>query len=81
MTPTHSDLNLTAEGLTGVTDTELHALEPHSYYCTKLLNLNKPTIITPTTITLIDSIFSNDILGEPNQLQGINIFRIICQYL
>ena len=30
MTPIHSDLNLTGEGLTGVTDTELHALEPHS---------------------------------------------------
>ena len=36
MTPTQSDLNLTVDGLKGVTDTEVHALEPnavgiHSY--------------------------------------------------
>ena len=38
MTPTHSDLNLTAEGLTAVRYTELHALEPHTYYQLSSLN-------------------------------------------
>ena len=37
MTPTHSDLNLTVDGLKGVTVTEVHASEPnavgiHSYH-------------------------------------------------
>ena len=27
--------------LTGVTDTELHALEPHSYYCTVLAKTDR----------------------------------------
>ena len=42
MSPTHSDLNLTAEGLTLVTDTELHALDPYSYY----------SIVLALTVTL-----------------------------
>ena len=29
MTPTQSDLNLTVNGLKGVTDSEVYALEPH----------------------------------------------------
>ena len=33
--------------------------------------ITKPTRIAPTTATLIDYIYSNDILGEYNQLHGI----------
>ena len=33
--------------------------------------ITKPTRITATTATLIDTICNNDILGEYNQLQGI----------
>ena len=36
-----------------------------------ILQITKPTRITPTTATLIDNIYSSDILGEYNQLQGI----------
>ena len=36
MTPGHKDINLTDDELTRVTDTELYALESHSYYCTVL---------------------------------------------
>ena len=34
--------------------------------------ITKPTRITPTTTTLIDNIYSNDILGEYNQLHAIS---------
>ena len=33
--------------------------------------IRKPTRITPITATLVYHIYSNDILGEHNQLQGI----------
>ena len=36
----------------------------------------KPIRITTTTVTLIDNIYSNDILGEHNQLQGILYYGI-----
>ena len=39
---------------------------------TLIPQITKPTIITQTTATLIDNIYSNDILGEYNQLQGIS---------
>ena len=47
MTATQSDLNLTGEGLTGVTDTELHALEPHSCFCTGLSEIDDDAAASP----------------------------------
>ena len=43
--------------------------------------ITKPTRITPNTATLIDSIYSNDIVGEYNQLQGILYSDILIIYL
>ena len=53
-----------------------HHMETHDYVDAMFSNclipqITKPTRITPTTATLIDNIYSNDILGEYNQLQGI----------
>ena len=53
-----------------------HHMETHDYVDTMFSNtiipqITKPTRITPTTATLIDNIYSNDILGEYNQLHGI----------
>ena len=53
-----------------------HHMETHDYVDTMFSNslipqITKPTRITPTTATLIDTIYSNDILGEYNQLHGI----------
>ena len=51
-------------------------METHDYVDAIFSNslipqITKPTRITPTTTTLIDSIYRNDILSEYNQLQGI----------
>ena len=51
-------------------------METHDYVDAMFSNslipqITKPTRITPTTATLIDNIYSNDILGEYNQLQGM----------
>ena len=53
-----------------------HHMETHDYVDAMFSNclipqITKPTRITPTTATLIDNSYSNDILGEYNQLQGI----------
>ena len=53
-----------------------HHMETHDYVDVMFSNclipqITKPIRITPTTATLIDNIYSNDILGEYNQLQGI----------
>ena len=53
-----------------------HHTETHDYVDAMFSNslipqITKPTRITPTTATLIDNIYSNDILGEYKQLQGI----------
>ena len=53
-----------------------HHMETHDYVDTMFSNslipqITKPTRLTPTTATLIDNIYSNDILGEYNQLHGI----------
>ena len=53
-----------------------HHMETHDYVDTMFSNslipqITKPTRITPTTATLIDNIYSNDILSEYNQLHGI----------
>ena len=53
-----------------------HHMETHDYVDAMFSNslipqITKPTRIPPTTATLIDNIYSNDILGEYNQLQGI----------
>ena len=42
--------------------------------------ITKPTRITPTSATLIDNIYSNDILGEYTQMQGI-IYTNISDHL
>ena len=51
-------------------------METHDYVDAIFSNylipqITKPTKITPTTTTVIDSIYRNDILSENNQLQGI----------
>ena len=51
-------------------------METHDYVNTIFSNslipqITKPSRITPTTATLIDNIYSTDILGEYNQLHGI----------
>ena len=33
--------------------------------------ISRPTRITPTTATLIDNIYSNDLMGNNNQINGI----------
>ena len=47
---------------------------------TLIPQITKPTIITPTTATIIDNIYSNDILCEYNQLQGI-LYSYISDHL
>ena len=49
------------------TDDYVDAMFSHSL----IPQITKPTRITATTATLIDNIYSNDILGENNQLQRI----------
>ena len=51
-------------------------METHDYVDAMFSNylipqITKQTRITPTTATLIDNIYNNDILDENNQLQGI----------
>ena len=53
-----------------------HHMETHDYVDTMFSNslipqITKPTRITPTTATLIYNIYSNDKLGEYNQLHGL----------
>ena len=53
-----------------------HHMETHDYVDTMFSNslipqITKPTRITPTTAKLIYNIYSNDILGEYNQLHGL----------
>ena len=53
-----------------------HHMEIHDYVDAMFSNclippITKPTRITPTTATLRDNIYGNNILREYNQLQGI----------
>ena len=53
-----------------------HRMETHIYVDAMFSNslipqITKHTTIIPITATLVDTIYSNDILGEYNQLQGI----------
>ena len=54
-----------------------HHMETHDYvdamFSKSLIpQITKPTGITPISASLIDNMYSNDILGEYNQLQGIS---------
>ena len=65
-----------------------HRTETRDYVDTMFSNvflplITKPTRITPTSATLIDNIYSNDIPGENTQMQGIiyiQTFLITYQY-
>ena len=53
-----------------------HHMETHDYVDSMFSNslipqITKPTRITPTTAKLIYNIYSNDILGDYNQLHGL----------
>ena len=62
-----------------------HHAETHDYVDTVYSNafltlITKPTRITPTSATLIDNIYSNDIPDENTQMQGI-IYTDISDHL
>ena len=62
-----------------------HHIETRDYVDAMFSNaflplITKPTRITPTSATLIDNIYSNDILGESTQMQGI-IYTYISDHL